>query len=343
VKNPSPWYVAAIASLIAGTVPSVVLIFQEYHLPWVVLIFFLTSIVSFIVIYYLLQIFIYQKIKLIYKNIFRFKSSRPRVSSSPFTLTDDPLGEVEKDVLEWMRDNKKEIDELKELETYRKEFLGNVSHELKTPIQSVQGYIYTLLDGALEDKKVNRAFLEKAGKGTDRLAQLVNDLTSISELQSGAVQLDVDNFDIVALFKEEVEMLADRIKNKSIKVRFTKDSPEQLLVKGDSSKIEQVVTNLLINAIKYGKHEGTIVIGFDVLGNEVLVEVTDNGEGIAKEHLPRLFERFYRTDAGRSRHEGGSGLGLAIAKHIIAAHGQSISVRSVKGEGSTFSFTLEKA
>ena len=342
MRNPSPSYVAAIAALMSGLIPSVVLLIQQHPVKLVLLIFFITAVLSFGVYYYLIRVFIYRKIKLIYKNIFRFKSNRPESKITPFTLTADPLGEVEKDVLDWMRDNKKEIDELKELEVYRREFLGNVSHELKTPIQSIQGYIYTLLDGALEDKKVNRTFLEKASKGTDRLVQLINDLTSISELQSGSVQLEIIEFDIVALFKEVIDLLFERIEEKSINVRFSKDAPGQLMVRGDRSKIEQVVTNLLVNAIKYGKKKGSVVIGFEMLDKEVLVEVTDDGEGIEKEHLPRLFERFYRTDAGRSRHEGGSGLGLAIAKHILEAHHQSINVRSVKGEGSTFSFTLEK-
>jgi two-component system phosphate regulon sensor histidine kinase PhoR len=291
---------------------------------------------------FLLKKFIHDRIKLIYKSIYRFKTQSSAHLVGLDKNVSDPIGAVSKEVVEWMTENRKEVNELKAQENFRREFLGNVSHELKTPIQSIQGYIHTLLDGALDDKKVNRMFLTKAAKSTDRLVELVTDLTSISSLEDSST-LDVRKIDLVKLAQEVFDMTEELVKEKGIKLIFDKKNPKNVWVKADAAKIRQVFTNLVVNAIKYGKPDGKVIIKFFDMDKNILTEVADNGYGIEEEHLPRLFERFYRTDAGRSRDQGGSGLGLAIVKHIIEAHKQTVNVRSTKGVGSTFGFTLEKA
>jgi two-component system phosphate regulon sensor histidine kinase PhoR len=291
---------------------------------------------------YLLQEFVYSKIKLIYKSIYRFKTHDSSKLKALAATNKDPIGTVSKEVLDWMRENREEVNQLKEQENYRRDFLGNVSHELKTPIQSIQGYIHTLLDGALEDEKVNRVFLSKASNSTERLIELVEELTSISALEGNNAPLDIESFDLLELCTEVMDVLEQRAAAKSIELRYKKKNPKYQRVEADKTKIRQVLINLIVNAIKYGKPEGSIVISFYDMDKNVLIEITDDGYGIGEEHLPRLFERFYRTDKGRSRDQGGSGLGLAIVKHIIEAHKQTINVRSTIGIGSTFGFTLKK-
>ena len=240
-----------------------------------------------------------------------------------------------------MIESRKEVKELKQQENFRREFLGNVSHELKTPIQNIQGYIHTLLDGALDDKKVNRIFLNKAAKSTDRLVEMVNDLTSISTLEDSS-SLDIKDVDLLKLTQDVFEMAEDQAKLKEITLAFNKNNPKSVVVKADLAKVRQVLVNLIVNAIKYGKKGGKVTVRFFDMDKNILTEIADDGFGIEAEHLPRLFERFYRTDAGRSRDQGGTGLGLAIVKHIIESHNQTINVRSTIGVGSTFAFTLKK-
>ena len=233
---------------------------------------------------------------------------------------------------------------LKEAECFRKQYLGNVAHELKTPIFNIQGYISTLLDGGLEDELINRKYLERAEKSIDRLINIVNDLDTISKLESSMNKLNLERFDVVALAKEiaeQAEMEADR-KEIRISVKGTDNLPSPFWVLADKHYIGQVFVNLIINSIRYGKEGGQTRIRFRDMLDKILIEVEDNGSGIAKEDLPRVFERFYRTDKGRSREQGGTGLGLAIVKHIVEAHGERITVRSELGVGSTFSFTLKK-
>lgn len=292
---------------------------------------------------YLLKEFIYNKIKLIYKNIYRFKTNDSSKLKALSNSSKDPLESVSKEVLDWMKENRKEVNELKEQENFRRDFLGNVSHELKTPIQSIQGYIHTLLDGALEDKKVNRLFLTKAGNSTDRLIELVDELTSISALEGNKAPLDIADFDLLDLCNEVIELTENKARAKDITITYKQKNPKNQRVSADKTKIRQVLVNLIVNAIKYGKEGGTVTVSFYDMDKNVLLEITDDGFGIAEEHLPRLFERFYRTDKGRSRDQGGSGLGLAIVKHIIEAHKQTVNVRSTIGIGSTFGFTLKKA
>ena len=239
-------------------------------------------------------------------------------------LKDKHVENIGEELTAWADTNDKEIARLKETEQFRKQYLGNVAHELKTPIFNIQGYISTLLDGGLEDELINRKYLERAEKSIDRLINIVNDLDTISKLESNMNRLEMEKFDIVALTKEIAEQA------------------EMFWVLADKHYIGQVIVNLVINSIRYGKEGGLTRVHFRDMLDKILVEVEDNGLGISKEDLPRVFERFYRTDKGRSREQGGTGLGLAIVKHIIEAHGERISVRSEPGVGSTFSFTLKK-
>ena len=244
----------------------------------------------------------------------------------------------------WADTNDREIARLKEIEHFRKQYLGNVAHELKTPIFNIQGYISTLLDGGLEDGLINRKYLERAEKSIDRLINIVNDLDTISKLESNMNQLKMEKFDIVALTKEiaeQAEIEADR-RNITITVKGAENLPSVFWVQADKHYVGQVLVNLIINSIRYGKEGGVTKIRFRDMLDKILVEVEDNGQGISKEDQPRIFQRFYRTDKGRSREQGGTGLGLAIVKHIMEAHGERITVRSEAGVGSTFSFTLKK-
>jgi len=279
------------------------------------------------------------KIKPIYKIINANKSSEPDFS---YDIKDrDIVAEVEEDVSIWAGRKSKEIDHLKKMEKYRKEFLGNVSHELKTPIFNIQGYVSTLLDGGLEDEGINRKYLERSEKSINRLISIVQDLETISHFESGQLELVHENFNIVDLVKEVLEMQEIRAKQRKIKLQLT-GNEKNITVNADRKRIIEVLVNLIVNSINYGKDEGKTTVGFFDLDDRILVEVTDNGIGISEKCLPRLFERFYRVDKSRSSNEGGTGLGLAIVKHIIEAHGQRVSVRSKTGEGSSFGFTLQK-
>lgn len=259
-------------------------------------------------------------------------------------LKDKHVENIGAELTAWADTNDKEITRLKETEIFRKQYLGNVAHELKTPIFNIQGYISTLLDGGLEDELINRKYLERAERSIDRLINIVNDLDTISKLESSMNRLQMEQFDIVALTKEiadQAEMEADK-KGIKISVKGAENLPSSFWVLADKHYIGQVLVNLIINAIRYGKEGGVVRIRFRDMLDKILVEIEDNGIGIGKEDIPRIFERFYRTDKGRSREQGGTGLGLAIVKHIIEAHGERISVRSEPGAGTTFSFTLKK-
>lgn len=299
--------------------------------------------VSFIICFAILQIrvekFIYRRIKQIYDDVSLLESTS--FTSGPITTDMKTLtSEIEK----FAKDKKIEIDTLKIREEYRKEFLGNVSHELKTPLFTVQGYIHTLLDGALEDKKVRKKYLQRAAKGVERLIYIIKDLDLISKLEIGELHLEIERFDIIELIQNVFDLLEMKASKKRISLVFDMEYDQPIYVIGDMERIQQVLTNLLVNSIKYGHEDGTTEVSVEnLIKNKVIVRVTDNGEGIEEQHLTRLFERFYRIDQSGSRREGGSGLGLAIVKHIIEAHNEKIYVESVVDVGSEFSFTLEKA
>jgi len=298
----------------------------------------ISFVMTFVVIQWRIEQFIYSRIKKLYDDLTILQSSA--INTGPVTTDMKTLtAEIEK----FAQEKKLEIDGLKVREQYRKDFLGNISHELKTPLFMIQGYILTLLDGAVDDKKVAKKYLQRAAKGVDRLAYIIKDLDLITKFEAGNLTVEPEAFDAVDLVKSVFEMLEMRASKKNITLTFDMEYQQPIFVWADAEKIQQVLTNLIVNAIKYGHEDGTIEVSIeDLVKSKVIIRITDNGEGIAKEHIPRLFERFYRVDKSGSRKEGGSGLGLSIVKHIIEAHGEKIYVESVLGVGSEFSFTLEK-
>lgn len=295
----------------------------------------------FLVFYYTVEKFIYQKIKLVYKNIHGLKSTKGKADEK-MTMSSDVISEVNNEVLEWAKARSSEIDLLIKQADYRKEFLGNVSHELKTPIMSIQGYLETLVDGGINDESINIMYVEKALKNVERMIMIIDDLVDISMLESGDLKLDLKKFDVCELTKEVYESLEMQAKQSDIKLAIKDGCDHVFNVNADEKLIREVLVNLISNAIKYGKTGGYIHAGFYNMGENILIEIADNGNGISKEHLNRVFERFFRIEKSRSRDMGGTGLGLAIVKHIVEAHGQTVNVRSTVGEGSTFGFTLKR-
>ncbi len=304
--------------------------------------FFVGFVTSYIVFYYLIEKYLYSKIKLIYKLIHNLKLGRDLRDALGESTSVDPIGDVEKEVKDWAREKKVEIEELRRQEKFRKEFLSNISHEFKTPLFAIQGYIEAILDDEADDKDMTLQFLKKAQRNVDRLSYLINDLNEISKLETGEIPINYTKFRINDLVKEVFEQLELRAKQHQIKLIFKQKYDEAFLVRADRDKVCQVLINLIDNSFKYGKQGGSTSVSLFELHDQILVEVTDDGAGINEKYLPRLFERFFRIDSSRSREVGGSGLGLAIVKHIIEAHQQTINVRSTESVGSTFGFTLQK-
>ena len=306
---------------------------------WTLLMFAIVSfLVSFFIIQYRVEQFIYKRVKKIYDDLTLLESS----SFSKNQITTD-MATLTQEIDKYARDKKLEIEALKIREQYRKEFVGNVSHELKTPLFTVQGYISTLLEGAANDEALRDKYLKRADKGVERLTYIIKDLDMITRLEAGDLSLDIESFDIVELVKNVFDLLEIKANKKKITLTFDMDYYKPIMVNGDRERLQQVLSNLIVNSIKYGEKNGTTEVSIEnLIKNKVIVRVTDNGEGIEKEHIPRLFERFYRVDKSGSRKEGGSGLGLAIVKHIIEAHHEKIYIESEYGVGSEFSFTLEK-
>ena len=299
---------------------------------------FTTGLISFGVFYFFIQRFLNDRLKVLYRSIRKGKITPE--TDVKFRITDDVIADAENETKRWAEERNIEISRLKEQEEFRREFLGNLAHELKTPVFSIQGYILTLLEGGLEDETVNRAFLERASKATDRMVNILEDLDQITRLEAESLKLDMRPFDIVELAKEIIESLDMRAKEKSIKISFAKEYGS-IFVNADRAKIAQVFTNLINNSIFYGNQGGSTILRFYIMDDIVTTEVSDNGPGIEEKHLSRLCERFYRVEKSRNRNDGGSGLGLSIVKHIIESHGQTISVRSTVGIGSTFAFSLD--
>lgn len=294
---------------------------------------------AFFVIQYRIEHFIYRRVKKIYDDLTLLESS----SFSKKGITTD-MATLTQEIDKYARDKKLEIETLKVREEYRKEFLGNVSHELKTPLFTVQGYIDTLIDGAMNDENVRDKYLKQASKGVERLIYIISDLDMITKLEAGDLNLNLETFDIVEVVENVFELLEMKAAKKKITLMFDMEYNHPIMVVADKDRIQQVLTNLIVNSIKYGNKKGTTEVSIEnLIKNKVIVRVTDNGEGIEPENIPRLFERFFRIDKSRSRKEGGSGLGLSIVKHIIEAHNEKIYVESELGVGSEFSFTLEKA
>ncbi len=329
-------YISVFLTVLLG-----VFIFLDLNSTWTLLLVFalLCYIFTFIIIQYRVERFIYRRIKKVYDNVSLLDST----TLSPSQITTD-MSSLTREVKKFAEDKKLEIETLKVREAYRKEFMGNVSHELKTPLFTVQGYILTLLDGAHKDKVIRKKYLTRASKGVERLIYIVKDLDMITKLEAGDLHLRYETFDIVDLITASFDLLEMKGAKKSITLTFDTDYDEPVFVRADKERIQQVLTNLIVNSIKYGKRGGTTEISIEnLIKNKVIIRVTDNGEGIEQENIPRLFERFYRVDKSGSRKEGGSGLGLSIVKHILEAHEEKIYVESVFGVGSEFSFTLEKS
>lgn len=341
-KEGASLWIALLATLIvAGVFLGLDLRGVELHWLVVAGVLLGTFCIVALVALFIIRKYVAYKLKPIYSIVLSRDVHTTEILSE---LKDKRVENIGEELTAWADTNDKEIARLKEAERFRKQYLGNVAHELKTPIFNIQGYISTLLDGGLEDELINRKYLERAEKSIDRLINIVNDLDTISKLESSMNKLDMEKFDIVALAREiaeQAEIEADK-KHIRITVKGAENLPSPFWVLADKHYIGQVFVNLIINSIRYGKEGGQTRIRFRDMLDKILVEVEDNGLGIGKEDLPRIFERFYRTDKGRSREQGGTGLGLAIVKHIIEAHGERISVRSEPGVDSTFSFTLKK-
>lgn len=345
MKNLSPLGAAILISLIITALSGAIVITNEmtHPLPTVWMIaggLFVLFLVCLILMRVYLSAFIAHKIYPIYKLVqhrrptprdFRRKSMNPELDS------------LKQHIDLWMQQNERQIDQLKQIERYRKEFIGNVSHELKTPIFNIQGYILTLLDGGLEDPSINRLYLERSEKSINRMISIVEDLESISRLESGELRLKMEDFNIVSLVQEVFEMQDRWAKEAKIQLELFPGTEKVIKVSADKKRINEVLGNLIINSIRYGKKNGKTVVSFFDSGHQILVEVADTGIGIDPMNQSRIFERFYRCDKARSRDQGGTGLGLSIVKHIIEAHHQTITVRSEPGKGSVFTFSLDKA
>ncbi|HOY31293.1 MAG TPA: ATP-binding protein [Bacteroidales bacterium] len=316
------------------------LFFSDWPHGWMAIV--LAGILFFFAIYlftkYSVEKFIYKKIRVLYKTIHNLKSPRQKEK-----IEENWLENAEAEMIKWSEDKKNELESLRISENYRRDFLGNVSHELKTPIFNIQGYVLTLLDGGLEDQSINREYLLRAEKNIERMIAIVNDLEVISKLESETLRPEKEKFDLSDLAHDVMESYEIKAQQKNIASHIHNKLTGPVNVFADKEKIRQVLNNLVENAIKYGKQDGRVKITFYDMDEMILVEVSDNGIGITKEDIPRIFERFYRTAQGKNVENRGSGLGLSIVKHIIEAHGQTINVRSTIGVGTTFGFTLQKA
>lgn len=349
IKNPTPQQISFFSAAIISLVVAVVAIIIYFMVglserAWyggILLVLFCFAASYLTIIYYLRQ-YIYRKIKLIYKSIHKHKLD-PAEKTTTIDARSDIISEVEREVAEWADTQAEEIKQLKSWQEYRRRFLGDISHELKTPIFNIQGYLETLIDGGMDDPTINRNYLERAVKNVDRLNTIVTDLESISRLETGDLVLEMQNFDIRELVEEVFEDFEFKAQAKGITLGFKSGADQRFRVCADRESIRQVITNLITNSIKYGRDEGVTKVGFYDMDRYILVEVADNGIGIEKDHIKHIFERFYRVDKSRSRAQGGSGLGLSIVKHLIEAHKQTVNVRSSVNLGSTFGFTLEKA
>ncbi|MDG1433622.1 MAG: ATP-binding protein [Saprospiraceae bacterium] len=347
IKNPTPQSISIYASLVISMV--ILLLFGvfsvsklvNFDFTEIIILFLSVFFTCYLVFSYFLKNYIYRKIKLIYKNIRSTKITGSENSKS-IDLSNNVFQDVGEEVALWAENRNKEIETLKAMETYRRNFLGDISHELKTPIFNIQGYIHTLLEGGLYDEKINKKFLTRAANNVERLHFIVEDLEAISRLETGEMKLDVQTFGTRKLTEEVIEDLEMTAEEMNIELSFKEGADQNFEVRADREKIRRVLMNLVVNSIKYGKIDGHTKIGFYDMDSYILIEVADNGIGIEKEHLKRVFERFFRADKSRSRKQGGSGLGLSIVKHITEAHKQTINLRSTYGVGSTFGFTLEK-
>lgn len=348
MKNLTPNRIALSASAILAVLVLFVLLimsnYSEKPLVWYALLLppAITMSAGYLIYRFFLERFIYRKIKNIYKTIHSLKAPTGSIAEK-IKLNEDLLSSVDSEVDEWAKGKSQEIEQLKQRAAFRREFLGNLSHELKTPMFNIQGFLETLLDGGMKDKEISAKYLRKASENVDRMNTIIEDLETITNQEDGAYTLDIVKFDIHELFSTVFEELDTKAASRDVQLGFKPDCDKPFYIKADKEKIRRVIINLVDNSIKYGKQGGKTLVGFYDMGDNILSEVSDDGIGIEEALLPRLHERFYRVDKSRSRDQGGTGLGLSIVKHIIEAHGQAINVRSSIGVGSTFGFTLGKA
>jgi len=356
LKNPTPHQIALYASLRIAVLNSislligVLIVFKGNPKPVGLTLFyiFLVAVASLFGSYFIniffLKKYILRKIKVIYKTIHDRKlTSKEKETKGNIDVSSNIMEEVEKEVEEWAQDHENQMKQVHSWSEYRRKYIGDISHELKTPIFNVQGYVHTLLDGGLYDENINFRYLSKAAKNVDRLQTIVEDLESITRLEQGELILDLQTFDVKALVEEVFEELQGKAAEKKVSLEFKKGAVGTYRIRADRDYIRRVLINLIQNSIKYGNNKGRTKVGFYDMDKNILIEVADNGIGIPKKHLPHVFDRFYRVDKHRSRTQGGSGLGLSIVKHIIDAHKQTINLRSTINLGSTFGFTMEKA
>lgn len=347
MKEQTPKGIALLSALIISASLSVLYVllsvflsfFDWKHFVGLILISFP---LSFLIIQFFIERFIHDKIKLIYKSIHNLKSKKD-YEGIKVKMDQDVFKQLDEEVMDWEEERTNELDELRRMEIYRKEFLGNVSHELKTPIFNIQGYVLTLLDGGINDPTINMDYLQRTEKSVERMISIVEDLEAISQLESGQMTIEHEVFDILRLTEEVFKAQDFKAQLKSIRLKFNEEYEKEIYVYADKDRIRQVLTNLVVNSIKYGKDNGSTEVRFYNMDENILVEISDDGIGVKEKHLSRLWERFYRVDKSRSRDQGGTGLGLSIVKHIIEAHHQTINVRSKENLGATFSFTLKKA
>lgn len=315
----------------------------KVELAYILLSSFACFITGFLILYYFYYVSVARNINILTEKI-RKRFLTNEIPQKYNQLEEqDSLALLEERVNFLIESREKEVIHFENLDSYRKEYLGNVSHELKTPVFNIQGYVDTLLNGGLEDSSINLDYLKRAEKSIDRLITIIDDLETITQLESGGLELDIDSFDIAHLCKDIYAALELNAAKKNIKLELARKYDKPILVKADKFRIRQVLVNLITNSIKYGKENGTTLIELNYLNDDVVVEISDNGDGIDDKHLPRIFERFYRIDKGRSREQGGTGLGLAIVKHIIDAHGKSIKAESQQTKGTKFTFSLQSA
>jgi two-component system phosphate regulon sensor histidine kinase PhoR len=340
-KNLSPRQLSAFTALVLAIPISLGIFILKQNWLEGLISFIIIFIGSYFLIITIIQNFIYRKIKLIYKFIYQTKASKKEEMYYKYILPQKSIDEVREDVEAWAEQRSREIELLKQNESFRKEFLQNLSHEFKTPVFAIQGYVDTLLEGAMENPEVNKRFLEKAAKNVERLVNLIRDLDEISKLERGELKLSKQYFVVQDLVKEVFESLSWKADQRNISFSIKKGCEQPLTIYADKEKIRQVLTNLVDNSVKYGKHSGSVVASmYNTDERNILIEISDDGMGISEKHLDRVFERFYRTSEGRGRDAAGSGLGLSISKHIIEAHKHSIHVRSKENIGTTIGFTL---
>jgi len=348
-KNQSPQQLALLTAFTSSAIVALILFAVSKASEGVdisnwglVVVFVVVFTISFLANYFFIRYYIYRKIKLIYKVIHRHKLTTD-FKAGKIKMSANILDEVDNEVDQWAEERTRELEALEKLAAYRRRFIGDVSHELKTPIFNIQGFIHTLLDGALDDPDVNLRYLQRAAKNADRLEAIVEDLETINKLEAGQMILDLREFDIRELTDEVFSDLEMKARERHIRLTYKEGANQHFRVRADKETIRQVLINLVHNSIKYGRDGGTTKISFYDMDAFLLLEVSDNGIGIQPEHLPHVFDRFYRVDKSRSRDAGGTGLGLSIVKHIMEAHKQTINARSNVGQGSTFGLTLEKA